>query len=83
MSAMTRTRAAEDGLPVVALGGSKSGLGAKVGEMVNLVALDVEPHTLAGSGHFIPEEQPDAVVRPILAMAAKTRRPPPERRMQT
>jgi pimeloyl-ACP methyl ester carboxylesterase len=60
-------------LPVVALGGSSNGLGAKVGEMVKLVAEDVEAHTLADSGHFMPEEQPDAVVKHILAMAAKTR----------
>lgn len=60
-------------LPVVALGGSSNGLGAKVGEMVKLVAEDVEAHTLPGSGHFMPEEQPDAVVKHILAMAAKTK----------
>jgi len=63
----------KDSLPVVALGGSSKGLGAKVGEMVKLVAEDVEAHTLADSGHFMPEEQPDAVVKHILAMAAKTR----------
>jgi pimeloyl-ACP methyl ester carboxylesterase len=60
-------------VPVVALGGSSNGLGAKVGEMVKLVAEYVEAHTLADSGHFMPEEQPDAVVKHILAMAAKTR----------
>jgi pimeloyl-ACP methyl ester carboxylesterase len=60
-------------VPVVALGGSSNGLGAKVGEMVKLVAEHVEAHTRADSGHFMPEEQPDAVVKHILAMAAKTR----------
>ena len=62
-------------LPVVALGGSSNGLGAKVGEMVKLVAEHVEAHTLPDSGHFMPEEQPAAVVKHILAMAAKTRWP--------
>ena len=58
-------------VPVVALGGSRNGLGAKVGEMVRLVAEQVEAHTLPDSGHFTPEEQPDAVVKHILSMAAK------------
>ena len=58
-------------VPVVALGGSSNGLGAKVGERVKLVAEQVEAHTLANSGHLKPEEQPDAVVKHILAMVAK------------
>lgn len=60
-------------VPVVAFGGAKNGLGAKVGEMVKLVAANVEAHTLPDSGHFMPEEQPDAVVRHILAVAATIR----------
>lgn len=59
-------------VPVTALGGSANGLGDKVGEMVKLVAEHVETHTFPDSGHFLPEEQPDAVVKHILAMAAKT-----------
>ncbi len=59
-------------VPVVALGGSHNGLGAKVGEMVKLVAEHVEAHTLSDSGHFMPEERPDAVVNRILSMAAKS-----------
>ena len=61
------------GVPVVALGGAANGLGDKVGEMVKRVAANVEAHTLADSGHFMPEERPDAVIEHILAMAAKTR----------
>ena len=57
-------------VPVVAIGGEKS-LGAKVGEMVKMVAQHVEAETLPGCGHFIPEERPDAVIRHVLAMAAK------------
>ncbi|NPD69024.1 alpha/beta hydrolase (plasmid) [Lichenicola cladoniae] len=58
-------------VPVVALGGSRHGLGAKVGEMVELIAEHVEAHTLDDSGHFMPEEQPSTVIKHILAMAAK------------
>jgi pimeloyl-ACP methyl ester carboxylesterase len=57
-------------VPVVAMGGTK-GLGAKVGEMVKMVARNVHTHTVADCGHFMPEERPDFVVRQILAMAAK------------
>ena len=59
-------------VPTVALGGSKHGLGEKVGEMVKLVAACVEAHTLSDSGHFIPEEQPDLIVKHILAMVARS-----------
>lgn len=54
-------------LPVVALGGVK-GLGPKVGQMAGLVAENVEAHTLSESGHFLPEECPDEVVRHVLAL---------------
>jgi pimeloyl-ACP methyl ester carboxylesterase len=59
-------------VPIIALGGSANGLGATVGEMVKLVAEHVEVRTLSNSGHFLPEEQPDAVIKHILAMAVKT-----------
>jgi pimeloyl-ACP methyl ester carboxylesterase len=58
-------------VPVVALGGEK-GLGAKVGEMVKMVAQNVQVITLPNSGHFVPEECPQAVIQQILPMAAKT-----------
>jgi len=57
-------------VPVIAMGGAK-GLGAKVGEMVGMVAQNVDAETLPGCGHFLPEEQPDAVIKRVLAMAAK------------
>jgi pimeloyl-ACP methyl ester carboxylesterase len=60
------------GVPVIALGGSANGLGAKVGEMVKLVAENVEAHTMSDSGHFLPEEQPNSVIKHILSMAVKT-----------
>jgi pimeloyl-ACP methyl ester carboxylesterase len=59
-------------VPTVALAGSKQGLGEKVGEMVKLVAARVEAHTLSDSGHFVPEEQPDVIVKHILAMVARS-----------
>ena len=52
-------------VPVVAMGGVK-GLGAKVGQMVRMVAANVEDEVLNDSGHFLPEERPDAVVRRII-----------------
>ena len=57
-------------VPVVAIGGAKS-LGAKVGGMLRMVAQHVETETLPDCGHFVPEERPDAVIRHVLAMAAK------------
>jgi pimeloyl-ACP methyl ester carboxylesterase len=56
--------------PVVALGAEK-GLGGKVGDMVAMVAKNVEAHTLAGCGHFMPEERPDFVVGHILGLSAR------------
>jgi pimeloyl-ACP methyl ester carboxylesterase len=57
-------------VPVVALGGEK-GLGAKVGEMVAMVADHVEAHTLADCGHFMTEERPAFVIEHILAISAR------------
>ncbi len=57
--------------PVVALGGEK-GLGDKVGQMVALVAENVDAHTLPDCGHFMPEERPREVIRHILEVAAKS-----------
>jgi pimeloyl-ACP methyl ester carboxylesterase len=54
--------------PVIAIGGIK-GLGAKVGQGVNLVAAHVEAHTLADCGPFVPEECPDELVQHILSLA--------------
>ena len=56
-------------VPVVAIGGVK-GLGDKVGEMVRLVASNVTAESLSESGHFVPEEAPDAVIRQVCAISA-------------
>jgi pimeloyl-ACP methyl ester carboxylesterase len=61
-------------LPVVALGGEK-GLGAKVGQMIKMVAANVQEHTLSSCGHFLPEECPEETVRHILAVAAALTEP--------
>lgn len=58
-------------VPVVAIGGEKS-LGSKVGEMVRMVAEQVEAETLPDCGHFIPEERPDVVIQHILRLASRT-----------
>ena len=62
-------------VPVVALGGVK-GLGTKVGEMVGLVASEVEAKVVQDAGHFIPEEQPEEVVQQVLNMAGGVATPP-------
>src|SRR5471030_1696889 len=62
--------AAKISVPVVALGGEK-GLGGKVGEMVAMIAENVEAHTLAGCGHFMPEERPRFVVDQIVTLSVR------------
>jgi len=62
--------AAKISVPVVALGGEK-GLGGKVGDMVAMVAENVEAHTLAGCGHFMTEERPQFVIDHIVALAER------------
>jgi pimeloyl-ACP methyl ester carboxylesterase len=57
-------------IPVVALGGEK-GLGGKVGEMVAMIAENVEAHTLTGCGHFMIEERPKFVIDHIVALTAR------------
>ncbi len=57
-------------VPVVALGGEK-GLAGKVGEMVKMVAENVEAHTLADCGHFMIEERPQFVIRHIIDLNAR------------
>jgi pimeloyl-ACP methyl ester carboxylesterase len=51
--------------PVVAIGGAK-GLGGKVKEMVERVAANVTGSVIDPSGHFLPEEAPQELVRSLL-----------------
>jgi pimeloyl-ACP methyl ester carboxylesterase len=62
--------AAKITVPVVALGGEK-GLGDKVGAMVAMIAENVEAHTLASCGHFMPEERPEFVIGHILDLSRR------------
>jgi pimeloyl-ACP methyl ester carboxylesterase len=62
--------AAKITVPVVALGGEK-GLGGKVGEMVVMIAENVEAHTLAACGHFMTEERPEFVIGHILNVSLR------------
>lgn len=57
-------------VPAVALGGDKS-QGAHVREMLEMVAETVDGGSVAGCGHFLPEERPDEVVRWLLALTAR------------
>jgi pimeloyl-ACP methyl ester carboxylesterase len=61
-------------VPVVARGGEK-GLGGKVGEMVAMVASNLEANTLADCGHFMTEERPAFVIDHIRALAARVATP--------
>jgi pimeloyl-ACP methyl ester carboxylesterase len=54
--------------PVWAMGGEK-GLGARVGQMVALVAEQVQTSVEPTSGHFLPEEAPAPVADAIIHMA--------------
>jgi pimeloyl-ACP methyl ester carboxylesterase len=59
-------------VPTIAMGGAK-GLGAKVGEMVKLVAKNVTAQTLSDSGHFMPEECPEEIIKQVLSFTAKAK----------
>jgi pimeloyl-ACP methyl ester carboxylesterase len=50
--------------PVVAMGGEK-GLGAKVGDFVSLLASNLLSVVVPDCGHFIPEEDPNAIVEQL------------------
>jgi pimeloyl-ACP methyl ester carboxylesterase len=52
-------------VPMTAIGGAK-GLGSKVGEMARLICDDVKEVIVEHSGHFVPEERPDAIVDEIM-----------------
>ncbi len=55
-------------MPVLALGGAESwGRRMEVLESMRRVATDVRGGMIADAGHFVPEEQPDALARELLA----------------
>ncbi|MEO5862267.1 MAG: alpha/beta hydrolase [Burkholderiales bacterium] len=58
-------------LPVLALGGAGGwGRGVEVAESCRRVAIDVGGGIVEGAGHWIPEEQPQELVRLLLAFFA-------------
>ncbi|GHO63202.1 dehalogenase [Ktedonobacter sp. SOSP1-52] len=57
-------------MPVLALGADHS-LGAAVGTQVTSYATNVTGGVVTGSGHWIPEEQPQAFVDQLLAFLSK------------
>ncbi|MBY4867677.1 alpha/beta hydrolase [Burkholderia anthina] len=53
-------------IPVLAIGGGESwGRGAQVGESARRMADDVTEEIIEGAGHWIPEEQPEALANLI------------------
>jgi pimeloyl-ACP methyl ester carboxylesterase len=57
--------------PVLALGGERSGLGSVMADMLREVAEHVSTLTVPRTGHWIPEENPDAFVDAVLAFLRK------------
>jgi len=57
------------GLPVLAVGGDHS-YGTKMAEMARFAFTDVKGQVIAGSGHWLMEEQPQATVAAITAFLA-------------
>jgi pimeloyl-ACP methyl ester carboxylesterase len=57
-------------VPVIALGGEKA-QGARIAEMVALVAETVEGGSIPDCGHFIPEERPDEIVQRVRLRASR------------
>lgn len=64
-------------VPVLALGGTISTTGAVIGEMLEEVAHDVTTVRIPDTGHWLAEENPDAVVRELLDYAAARTRGAP------
>ena len=58
-------------VPIVGLGGAKA-QGERVRDMLRLVAESVTGGSVADSGHFLPEENPDEVIRHILQLIDTT-----------
>ena len=59
-------------MPVLAIGGESS-YGEHVGEVMNLVADDVETVVIPGTGHWVAEEAPDAMLAALTAFLAPYR----------
>jgi pimeloyl-ACP methyl ester carboxylesterase len=64
MEQTVRLKAAKVQVPVIAIGGSAS-RGDQIREMVALVASNVRGVVVSNCGHFVPEEQPQELVKLI------------------
>jgi pimeloyl-ACP methyl ester carboxylesterase len=55
-------------MPVLALGGDRSwGRGMEVVESLRRLAVDVQGGVVENCGHFMPEEQPEDLLRRLIA----------------
>jgi pimeloyl-ACP methyl ester carboxylesterase len=59
-------------MPVLAVGGAISTTGAVIEEMANEVAEDVTAVRIPRTGHWVPEENPQGLVRALLDFSART-----------
>jgi pimeloyl-ACP methyl ester carboxylesterase len=66
-------------MPVLAIGGAMS-FGGHVGEAMSLVADDVRSAVIAGTGHFLAEESPDALLAELTPFLAPYRDAAPAQR---
>ncbi|HEY4097591.1 MAG TPA: alpha/beta hydrolase [Baekduia sp.] len=57
-------------IPVLAIGGATSAAGPHVAAMAREVACDVTSLRVPGAGHWIADEQPQALTRAVVAFAA-------------
>ncbi len=64
--AQNRARATRTlSMPVLALG-AETGVGAMLADTMRLVAADVRGGTVAGCGHYTPEERPGTVAQALI-----------------
>jgi pimeloyl-ACP methyl ester carboxylesterase len=66
-------------MPILAIGGEMS-FGGHVGEAMSLVADDVQSAVIAGTGHFLAEESPDALLAELTPFLAPYRAAAPAQR---
>jgi pimeloyl-ACP methyl ester carboxylesterase len=60
-------------VPIVALGGERA-QGARIAQMIEMVADNVEGGVVPGAGHFLPEESPEEIIGRILAFTSNSPR---------
>lgn len=68
-NAAWRTAGGRLAMPVLAMGGEQA-VGTRLADSMRVAAPHLIPAVVAGSGHFIPEEQPEAFLRVLLPFLA-------------